>query len=135
MVYFGQRVYPGLRSGERLHDVRTWAGRDGWEEFNHGFRALDGELNLLGGKGARLLVVVSDGQYGGEGQAESRDKWLKYCTRNGVGVVWLTPRENQVPTELEIPGMEILSIGTGFLDAINAIGSACIRSLKRVSGA
>jgi hypothetical protein len=133
-VYFGQDVYPGLRKGERLRNVRVWSGRDGWEQFDYAFRALDGELNLLNGKGARLLVVVSDGQYGGTGQDVARDKWLKYCVRNGVGVVWLTPRENQVPTELVIPGMEIVSIGTDFLDATTIIGSACIRALERVSG-
>jgi hypothetical protein len=134
MTYFGHMVYPGLRKGERLRHVREWTGQDGWEEFNKGFRALDGELNLLNGTGARLLVVVSDGQYGAAGQAEARDKWLQYCVRNGVGVVWLTPRGERMPTELSIPGVEIVQIANDVLAATKAIGSACIRALERVSG-
>jgi len=137
MVYFGQSVYPGLRKGERLAHVRVWDGRDPWEQFDGGFRALDGELNLLNGSGARLLVVVSDGQYGGTipvPQGDARDKWLRYCVRNGVGVVWLTPRDGSEPTEVHLPGVEIVEIGKDVLSVTSAIGSACIRALERVSG-
>lgn len=138
-VYFGSSVYPGLRKGERLKQVRTWSGIEGWEDFDGGFRALDGELNLLQGKGARLLVVVSDGQYGGAPpfspvyQAAARDEWVKTCVKNGVGVVWVQIRGQHAPVA-ETPGVEVVSVGTDILDAIEPIGLAAIRALEHASG-
>jgi len=134
-VYFGERVYPGLRKGEHSSRVREWNGRDGWEDFDGAFRALDGELELLNGKGARLLVVVSDGQYGSTvrvNQAEARDRWVRTCVQNGVGVVWLQVRGQKTPVA-EGPGIEIVSVGTSILDAIGPIGQACIRALSHAS--
>lgn len=132
-VYFGERVYPGMAKGERLDSVRTWNGNDGSEHFDGGFRALDGELTLLEGTGARLLVVASDGQYGGAGQAEARDHWVKTCVKKGVGVVWLRLRGQKEPVASG-PGIEIVEVGTDILAAIEPIGQACIRALEHASG-
>lgn len=138
-VYFGEKVHPGLRKGERLTKVRTWNGRDGWENFDDGFRALDGELTLLNGHGARLLIVVSDGQYGAKppyqrvDQAAARDRWIDTCVKNRVGVVWLQLRGQHAPVA-ERPGVEVITVGTNFLDAVEPIGRACVRALSHASG-
>lgn len=89
MVYFGDSVFPTLKPGQRLDKVNVYSASDGSEDFNTGFKALDGKLNLLNSTGARLLVVVSDGQYGGAGQADHTVKWLKRCARAGVAVLWI----------------------------------------------
>lgn len=95
MVYYGSSVFATLKPGQHLEEVKVYSAEDGSEDFDGGFRALDGSLNLLNGTGARLLVVVSDGAYGSYGghgnvsQSEAAATWLKRCERAGVGVLWL----------------------------------------------
>lgn len=88
MVYFGQNVFPTLKVGQRLHKVTQYSAPDAWEDFDTAFRALDGELNLLYGRGARLLVVVSDGNFRTE-PIRAAEKWLKRCQAAGVAVLWI----------------------------------------------
>jgi hypothetical protein len=89
MVYFGSGVFPTLRIGEKLDEVKVYSAPDGTERFDQAFRALDGHLTLLDGKGARLLVVVSDGHYSGSEPAHAK-KWVAECDKKGVAVLWLT---------------------------------------------
>ena len=89
MVYYGNDVFPTLRKGQHLSDVKVFTAPDGTEKFDKAFKALDGELNLLYGTGARMLVVVSDGQYTSD-EAEKARKWVKECHDNGVAVLWIT---------------------------------------------
>ena len=88
MVYYGNSVFPTLRMGERMNEVKVYTAPDGTEKFDEAFRSIDGTLDLLYGSGARLLVIVSDGAYTGhEGKAAKR--WMKRCHEEGVAVVWL----------------------------------------------
>lgn len=89
MVYYGDGVFPTLKPGQHLDQVHVYSAEDGSENFDVGFKALDGKLGLLHGSGARLLVVVSDGQYGGQGQSAACLKWLKRCKKAGVAVLWI----------------------------------------------
>lgn len=88
MVYYGNDVFPTLRPGEHLTEVKTYTAADGTERFNKGFKALDGALTLLHGEGARMLVIVSDGAYTGT-ETPLAKKWLQRCQAAGVGVLWL----------------------------------------------
>ncbi|QWY84125.1 AAA-ATPase [Microbacterium phage A3Wally] len=135
-VYFGEKVYPGLAKGERLRQVNTWLAHDGEEDFDGGFRALDGELTLLNGEGARLLVVVSDGNYGAmvprsaKTQRAAAREWLDTCVKNRVGVVWIQLRGQH--TGFGGPGVEVVTVDGDILDATDAIGQAAIRALEHV---
>jgi hypothetical protein len=88
MVYFGNDVFATLKPGQHLRDVQVYTAPDNTEKFGKAFSALDGEFNLTGGTGARLLVVVSDGHYGGE-ESENARNAVKRATANGVGVLWI----------------------------------------------
>lgn len=88
MVYYGNSVFPTLRSGERPNKVKVYTALDSTERFEKAFCALDGSLDLLYGRGAKLLVIVSDGNYTNE-ETGNAQKILKECERNGVGVLWL----------------------------------------------
>jgi hypothetical protein len=88
MVYYGNDVFPTLKAGQHLEDVNVYTAEDGTEKFDKAFRALDGSLNLLNGSGARLLVVVSDGQYTPDEREHAR-KWLARCNDAGVAILWL----------------------------------------------
>jgi hypothetical protein len=88
MVYYGNDVFPTLKIGQKLSEVNVYSASDGTEKFSKAFQALDGALNLLHGNGARLLVVVSDGEYSGEEVPKSRDIVAK-CKEAGVAILWL----------------------------------------------
>jgi hypothetical protein len=88
MVYFGSAVFPTLRVGERLDEVRVYSAVDDREEFDRGFKALNGSLTLLNGTGARLLVVVSDANYR-QAECEKARRWIQECSKAGVGVVFI----------------------------------------------
>lgn len=88
MVYYGSGVFPTLKPGQHLTDVNVYSAPDGTEKFGEAFKAVDGALNLLHGSGARLLVVVSDGEYTGDEKRNAR-KWIARCAKAGVGVLWI----------------------------------------------
>jgi hypothetical protein len=89
MVYYGNSVFPTLKPGQHLDEVKVYSAQDGTEEAVEAFKALDGSLDLMYGKGARLMVVVSDGYYRHEIRGEVRD-FIRKCHDNGVAVLWLT---------------------------------------------
>ena len=135
-VYFGQNVSVGLQKGEHAEQVRIWHGKDSSHRFNRAFQALDGELDLLNGHGARLLVVFSDGEYE-TAEETARDMWLRECTANGVAVLWLDRYdgdEGRSAVEQAGVGAEYLVVGTQPLKAVEVIGLAAQRALADVSG-
>jgi hypothetical protein len=91
MVYFGSGVFPTLRVGQRMDEVVIYTAPDGTEKFGEAFDAIDGELGLTFSDGVRLLVVVSDGQFTPV-QQERTVRALTECKRNGVAVLWITPK-------------------------------------------
>jgi uncharacterized protein with von Willebrand factor type A (vWA) domain len=92
MVYYGSGVFPTLKVGQRLAEVNVYSAPDGTEEFGQAYSALDGTLNLVAGEGVRMLVIVSDGNYRPD-QDKEVEKALKECQRNGVAVLWISPKE------------------------------------------
>lgn len=92
MVYYGSGVFPTLKVGQRLSEVNVYSAPDGTEEFGQAYSALDGTLNLVAGEGVRMLVVVSDGNYRSDQEREV-EKAIKECQRNGVAVLWISPKE------------------------------------------
>jgi len=90
MVYFGNDVFATLNVGQKLDEVRVYSAPDGTEKFEKGFSALDGKLDLLYGRGVRMLVVVSDGCYTDEESKLAKEAMLD-CQRNGVAVLWISP--------------------------------------------
>jgi len=92
MIYYGSGVFPTLRRGQRLSEVSIYTAPDGTEKFAEAWEALDGELGLTFTDGVRLLVIVSDGNYTPK-QTESAKQILQECKRNGVAVLWITPKD------------------------------------------
>jgi len=103
MVYYGEGVFPTLRVGQRLDEVNVYSAPDGTEKFNEAFMALDGHMNLLDSRGAKLLVVVSDGHYSG-GQVGKAKDWIRECDKRGVAVLWLTFDKNTSTPDTYLAG-------------------------------
>lgn len=136
MVYYGSGVFPTLRVGQRLSEVRVFSAPDNTEEFGEAWSALDGELGLTYGDGVRMLVVVSDGQYR-PNQTEAARKALDECKRNGVAVLWITPKDcwgygaASLITEsawgVHLNGLDVsdiaLSVGRAAAESLGKVGS------------
>lgn len=88
-VHFGEKVHGVLRSGTKEKDVRLFTARDGHEAFRDAALALDRELGLLDGRGARLLVVLSDGEFVSAPHREYAEKFIPLAIRKGVAVMFL----------------------------------------------
>jgi hypothetical protein len=88
MVYYGEGVFATLKPGQHLRDVQVYTASDNTERFGQAFQAVDGEMNLVNGVGARLIVVVSDGYYQYDERANAKQMLTK-AVANGVGVLWI----------------------------------------------
>jgi hypothetical protein len=131
MVYYGSGVFPTLRPGERPEEVRVFTAPDGTELFDEAFRALDGSLNLLHGSGARLLVVVSDGEYTVT-QRIAAQKWMSRCAQEGVAVVWLPFDHGHGAMSIVKENGTVLSGAFSPVAAATEIGKACANALTKV---
>jgi hypothetical protein len=139
MVYYGESVFATLKPGQHLSEVAVYTAPDGTEKFNEAASALNGAMNLTGGSGARLMVVVSDGIYT-DNETPKAKEWVKRMTDNGVGVVWLTESANYgyygtgakhicAGTSAELVVVEEMDV----TKATDLIGQAAIRALSRVN--
>jgi hypothetical protein len=132
MVYYGSDVFPTLKAGQHLTDVNVYSAPDGTEKFDTAFRALDGSLNLLDGNGARLLVVVSDGQYTYD-ERQNAKRWVRRCSDAGVAILWLPFDGGHYARELTQDGQA--AVLGGVLDptaAASEIGRAAAGELTNV---
>jgi hypothetical protein len=136
MVYYGSGVFPTLRVGQRLADVSVYSAPDGTEKFDEAWQALDGEVRLTSNDGVRMLVIVSDGNYT-YSQSQSAVEALTECKRNGVAVLWITPKACQPSgarsiiaeaawgvhlTEMDTNEIA-MSVGKSATEALNRVGS------------
>lgn len=134
MVYYGSGVFPTLKPGQRLREVNIYSAPDNTENFEDAFSAIDGSLNLLYGTGARLLVIVSDGQYKSR-QIAAAKKAIEDCKRNGVGVLWLNfSSYDYYIKQLVQNNGEIVSVDADDpTKATLAIGQSATKALMAVS--
>ena len=133
MVYFGSDVFTTLKAGQHLEEVLTYSANDYTEQFDKAFQATDGMLNLLNGNGARLLVVVSDGQYTNEETKKAKD-WLAECKRSGVAVLWIGYDKSVGGAKHIINGTdaELVSVSNDVSEASRAIGEMASRVLSKM---
>ena len=134
MVYYGNSVFPTLRKGQHLDEVTVFHAGDSTEKFDTAFKALDGELNLLYGTGARLLVVVSDGEYTRDETAKAA-AWVKECERNGVAILWLPFDDGYTASRLTKGTNAVVVSGRGIdpTTAATEIGKAAATALERMT--
>ena len=131
-VYYGYEAFPVLKPNQRQTNVVEYSAPDGSEDFHMAFGALDGGLNLLQGRGARMIVVCSDGEYK-DAQPEFARKWLLKCRDRGVAVLWLGLNKKPAPKLLNGTGAEFVSLNGDVLGAAREIGAACTRILTAAS--
>jgi hypothetical protein len=134
-VYFGNDAWAALRPGQHLEQVEIYTASDGTEKFDKGFRALDGQMGLLDGTGARLLVVVSD-LYHMPAEIEAERRWFRRCAESGVAVVVAIPEEGVRDGVENIVGKNGQVIRPDWRDPSSfarEVGEAAVRELSRLS--
>jgi hypothetical protein len=131
MVYFGNDVFPTLKAGQRLKDVSVYSAPDGTEKFGKAFSALDGALNLIHGNGARLLVVVSDGEYTSDESRKALEVVAK-CKEAGVAILWLPFDNGSGASRLAGDHAEVVRGISNPAEAAETIGRAAERVMTRI---
>jgi len=132
MVYFGEGVFPALRTGQRLDSINIYRATDGTEEFEKAWSATDGLLGLTWQDGVKVLVIVSDGQYRPD-QYEIAVKTLRECKATGVTAIFVCPtgtyngRAKQAVSEA---GWGKVVEGIDDSEIPTAIGQAVTESMK-----
>ncbi len=85
LVAFGTTAQ--LVEHDRSH-VQTAHASHGWENFSAGFKTLDDRLHLTSPyRGARVLIIASDGGFG-RVQGATAAPTVRHLERRGVAVVW-----------------------------------------------
>ena len=133
MVYFGSDVFTTLKAGQHLEEVLTYSANDYTEQFDKAFQATDGMLNLLNGNGARLLVVVSDGDFTMD-ETKKAKEWLAECKRGGVAVLWIGYDKSIRGAQRIIAGTdaELVSVSNDVSEASRAIGEMASKVLSKM---
>lgn len=134
-VYYGNDVFPTLAPGQHLDQVYVYSASDMTERFDRAFQALNGKLGLLGGHGARLLVVVSD-LYHQPNEVAAAQRWFERCKRDGVAVIVVAPNASMVANASEIVkqnGTVVCCDPKDPTALAKLIGEAAVRELARSS--
>lgn len=131
MVYYGNDVFPTLKVGQKLDAVNVYSASDGTEQFYKAFQALDGSLNLLHGNGARLLVIVSDGEYTSDEKRKCMEVVAK-CKEAGVAILWLPFDNGSGARRLGGEYAEIVTEISDPAQAAEVIGRASERVLTKI---
>lgn len=134
MVYYGSGVFPTLKVGQHLEEVKVWTAPDGTEEFGQAYKALDGVLGLTYAEGVKLLVIVSDGHYRHD-QENEVVKALAECDKAGVGVLWITPAECGAGNSTLIGKTRATHLNiTDTASIATAIGRSATEALTKIGG-
>jgi hypothetical protein len=92
-VVFGNTTVKVTGPGDDFTDVVSFAATGSSETPNDAFAALDGELRLTTSRASydatRMVFVISDGFFVGDGEMAASARWVEHLTRNGVHVFWI----------------------------------------------
>lgn len=95
-VIFGHHVRPLTRPGKHPAEVTEFHSNDNWEDIPTALDALDGALGLSRPGTARLVVIVSDGQFRDQPRRDGQTK-LDRLRASGCAVLWLTTDDTDTP--------------------------------------
>jgi hypothetical protein len=88
-VLFGDNAHGIQRGRQRQYTVDVYEATGGWENYIPAFSMIDGELNLIDGEGARLLVIITDGYFNDSDVVTYAEETMDMCRQSGVAVIWV----------------------------------------------
>jgi hypothetical protein len=130
-VHFGDRVHGITPAGVRERDVRLFYPGDGSEAFKDAALAIDKELNLLDGRGARILFIASDGQYVNDRDMTYASTWMPLAKRKGVVVIYLNFLGSMNPTG--VAGAKVINCTRKTPAEVAALcGKAALKEIRKI---
>lgn len=132
MVTFGNAVHPVIRPGEKVTQVPTLKTPYGTRFFPEAVQAVEGWLDLTRAGTARLLVVLTDGEFSSD-ELTRRDPLLARLTKWGVRVLWVvTDRSRAEYVPGKIPGVSVYDGAAGNFSVIpKVINREAVLALKK----
>lgn len=127
-VIFGHHVRPLTHPGRPPAEVTEFESNDNWEDIPVALDALDGALGLSRPGAARLLVIVSDGDYRYQPRIDGQRK-LDRLRASGCAVLWLTTGTHDTP--LAGSTVHVLTDPTTTARAIGHAATAALRATAR----
>lgn len=127
-VIFGHHVRPLTHPGKPPAEVTEFESNDNWEDIPVALDALDGALGLSRPGAARLLVIVSDGDYRKHPRRDGQKK-LDRLRATGCAVLWLTTSDTDTP--LDGATVHVLTDPTTTARAIGHAATAALRATTR----
>jgi hypothetical protein len=124
-VIYGSTVRPITYPGTAPTLVTEFDANDGWEDVHTAIDALDHTLGLSTPGAARLLVIVSDGEYREEPARHGQQR-VNRLRKTGCGVLWLIPHATATPfhgatvQHLHAPADTAAAIGRAATAALRA---------------
>ena len=124
-VIFGHHVRPITRPGQTPPVVTEFASRDNWEAVDEAIDALDGALGLSQRGAARLLVIVSDGDFRPEPRRNGQQR-IDRLRATGCAVLWLTTSDYDTP--LTGATVHVMTDPAATAQAIGRAATAALRA-------
>jgi hypothetical protein len=121
-------VRPLTHPGKPPAEVTEFESDDNWEDIPVALDALDGALGLSRPGAARLLVIVSDGDYRKYPRRDGQKK-LDRLRASGCAVLWLTTSDTDTP--LDGATVHVLTDPTTTARAIGHAATAALRATTR----
>ena len=88
-VVFGTKATGVVKAGRKVKHVPYVSPRDSWENIKEAVLALDHDLDLIDGDGARVLVLASDGLFVRSEQHAWADTMFPAMVARGVTIIHL----------------------------------------------
>lgn len=126
-VIFGHHVRPLTHPGKPPTEVTEFRSNDNYEDIPRALDALDGALGLSRPGAARLVVIVSDGNFRPDPRRDGQKK-LNRLRASGCAVLWLTTGDFDTPLD----GVTV-HVLTDPVTAARAIGHAATTALRTVA--
>ncbi|RSM37872.1 VWA domain-containing protein [Amycolatopsis balhimycina DSM 5908] len=127
-VIFGNHVRPLTHPGKPPTEVTEFRSNDNYEDIPRALDALDGSLGLSRPGAARLVVIVSDGNYRDDPRRDGQKK-LDRLRASGCAVLWLTTSD--VDTPLDGATVHVLTDPATAARAIGHAATAALRAAAR----
>jgi hypothetical protein len=130
MVSFGDAVHPIINPHRPLGGVPVLRTPYGTQHFTEAVQAVEGELSLTLPGSARLLVILTDGEFSSY-DLNHRDESLRRLAKAGVKILWMvTSGGYHIPER--IPGVHVFTGTAGQFDIIpKVINTEAVKALKK----
>lgn len=132
MVSFGNDVHSIIKPLTKVTGVPVINANAGTHHFLDSLRALEGELNLTRRGFARLVVILTDGEFYSTEDIQGRDAALRRLTECGVKILWLDTDGHGQHLPVRMPGLHISQRASGNYAAIpNVICHEAVAALTK----